>query len=140
MDGVIECVEAVQRNEILLITSVLTRTEVYEADLTNEVREMYSNLLKRRNVQLIDNDLRVSDLARQIREYYRELSRRDGQPGLTTPDAVHLATAIHYKADAFYTFDEGSKGSRSMLSLNGSVAGHSLKICKPEVSQYRLLI
>jgi hypothetical protein len=32
----------------------------------------------------------VSDLARQIREFYADLSRRDGKPGLTTPDAVHL--------------------------------------------------
>jgi predicted nucleic acid-binding protein len=132
MDGIVECVEAVERNEIRLITSVQTRTEVFEANLSDQVKTMYADLLKRRNVQLIDNDLRVSDLARQIREYYAELSHRDGQPGITTPDAVHLATAIHYKADAFYTFDKGDRKARSLLSLDGNVAGHPLKIWKGE--------
>jgi len=132
MDGVYECVEGVERNTVRLITSVLTRTEVLEADLDDHTRNLYSQLLKRRNVQLVDNDLRVSNLAREIREYYRE------KPSLKTDDAIHLATAIHYRADAFYTFDEGKHGGRSLLSLNGNVAGYPLKVCKPEVTQYRL--
>jgi len=140
MDGVLEYVYLVEAKKVKLITSTLTRTEVFEANLTSEVREKYSKLLSRRNVQLIDADLRVTELARDLREYYQSQSNIDGLPGLTTADAIHLATAIHYKVDEFHTFDNGKKGGRSLLSLNGNVAGHHLTICKPPVSQYRLPI
>jgi predicted nucleic acid-binding protein len=139
MAGVYECVQHVEARRARLITSVMTRTEVFEAELSVETRERYAQLLKRRNVQMLDQDLRVSNLAREVREYYRQRGLEDGLPGLTAADAVHLATAIHYKADAFYTFDDGKKGGRSLLSLNGNVAGHPLLICKPEFTQYRLI-
>lgn len=140
MDGVLECVYHVKSKKVKLITSTLTRTEVFEANLTNEVREMYSKLLSRRNVQLIDADLRVTELARKLREYYKDQSKIDGLPTLTTADAIHLATAVHFKVDEFHTFDDGKKGGRSLLSLNGNVAGYQLTILKPPVSQYRLPI
>jgi predicted nucleic acid-binding protein len=138
MDGVAESVEAVESGSVLLVTSVLTRTEVFEADLPAEVRDLYSALLKRRNVQLADVDLRITTLSRKLREFYRRQSAQDGKAGLTTPDAIHLATAIHLKVDEFYTFDDGKKGGRSLLSLDGNVAGHPLAIMKPPVTQYRL--
>jgi hypothetical protein len=65
---------------------------------------------------------------------------------LLTPDAIHLATAIHYNADEFHTFD-GSKPrtprdkryTRSgLLLLDGNVAGHGLTVCKPTADQYEL--
>jgi len=138
MDGVYECVEDVEKGKIRLITSVMTRTEVLEANLTDEVRNKYVNLLKRRNVQSIDQDLRVADLSRKIREYYNEQKKIDGLPGISSPDAIHLATAVHYRATAFYTFDDGKKGSRGLLSLDGNVAGFPLAVCKPRIRQYRL--
>ena len=138
MDGVYECVDETKKGRIRLITSVLTRTEVFEANLTPDVKQKYDAFLKRRNVQLLDNDLRIADLARNIREYYEAQSRIDGLPPVRTPDAIHLATAIHYKADAFWTFDAGGYGGRSLLSLNGNVAGNQLTICKPVATQYRL--
>ncbi|MFH2101786.1 MAG: PIN domain-containing protein [Chloroflexota bacterium] len=140
MDGVLEYVYLVEAKRIKLITSTLTRTEVFEANLTNDVREKYSKLLSRRNVQLIDADLRVAELARNLREYYQSQSKKDGTSRLTTADAIHLATAIHYRVDEFHTFDDGKKGGLSLLSLNGNVAGYQLTIRKPPVSQYRLPI
>lgn len=139
MSGVYECVQQVEAKRIRLITSVITRTEVFETKLSPEASERYARLLNRRNVLLLDQDLRVSNLARDIREYYQHKKAKDGLPGVSTPDAVHLATAIHYEAEAFYTFDDGKRGGRSLLSLNGNVAGHSLLICKPRFTQYLLL-
>jgi len=135
MDGIYECVREVEIGKTRLITSVITKIEVYEADLSTEVRQKYDALLRRRSVQLLDQDLRISDLGRQIREFYHQQSRIDGLPELTTPDATHLATAIHYKADGFWTFDNGRHGGRSLLSLNGNVAGYPLTICKPRATQ-----
>jgi predicted nucleic acid-binding protein len=138
MDGVFECVAEVEKGRTRLITSVVTRTEVFEADLSLEVKQKYADLLNRRSVQLLDNDLRVSNLAREIREYYDRQSNIDGVSPLTALDAIHLATAIHYKVDAFWTFDDGGYGGRSLLSLNGNVAGYPLVICKPVAKQLRL--
>jgi len=138
MDGVYECVTEVEAGRTRIITSVITRTEVFETDLDQSIRDKYSQLLNRRNCLLLDNDLRVSNLAREIREYYKNQHQFDNLPGLETPDAVHLATAIHYKADAFWTFDDGQLGGRSILSLNGNVAGYPLVISKPVATQFRL--
>jgi len=138
MDGVHECVKDTEVGKIKLITSVITRTEVFETNLSEDVKKSYEKLLNRRNVLLLDQDLRVSNLSREIREYYNRQRDQDGLPGITTPDAIHLATAIHYGAHAFYTFDNGKKSGRSLLSLNGNVAGHPLTICKPPIVQFRL--
>ena len=74
-------------------------------------------------------DIRITKLAHQIRNVY---------PKLSTPDAVHLATGIHYEADQFHTFDDGGKDGMSLLGLNGNVAGYPLVVCKPPMTQYRL--
>jgi hypothetical protein len=60
-------------------------------------------------------------LAQEIRVFYRQRNKK-----LSVPDTTHLATAIHYRVDALYTFDEDD-----LLPLNGNVAGHDLVICKP---------
>jgi predicted nucleic acid-binding protein len=140
MDAIAECVDLVEAGKTRLVTSVISRTEVFEANLSQEVKDRYTRLLNRRNVQLLANDLRISDLARELREYYQLQNTLDGLPGLTSPDAIHLATAIHYRVDALYTFDNGGQGGRSLLSLSGNVAGHNLIICKPELTQFRLPI
>jgi len=140
MDGVYECVNEVESGRTRLITSVTTRMEVYESDLSLEVKDRYDSFLKRRTVHLLDQDLRISELGREIREYYHRQKGIDGLPELTTPDATHLATAIHHGVDAFWTFDDGRHGGRGLLSLNGNVAGHPLTICKPVATQLRLEI
>jgi len=49
---------------------------------------------------------------------------------VTTPDSIHLATAIIWKVECFYTFDgkDKAKKARALLPLNGNVAGRSLAI------------
>jgi hypothetical protein len=61
---------------------------------------------------------------------------------LGSPDCVHLATAIIYQADVFYTLDGGGKRGKAndLLPLNGNVAGYPLTIRKPLASQGSLLI
>jgi PIN domain len=55
-----------------------------------------------------------------------------GKKTLSAPDAIHLATAILYRADEFHTFDsDGSSRSLGLLPLSGDVGGHRLIICKP---------
>lgn len=68
---------------------------------------------------------------------------KNGPTGLTltVPDSLHLATAILYRATEFHTFDENDKPKQNalgLLPLSGDVAGHKLKICKPEAKQFGL--
>lgn len=53
------------------------------------------------------------------------------------PDAIHLASAILYDATEFHTFDGARAGANKagLLTLDGNVAGHRLKICAPKAEQ-----
>ena len=106
----------------------MTRTEVLECRLTDEAKHLFDGALQRRNVQLIAQDIRVADLSHEIRNYYQAKGTK-----LSSPDAIHLATAILYRANEFHTFDNGGIGkSLGLLPLSGNVGGHRLTICKPQ--------
>jgi predicted nucleic acid-binding protein len=134
MDGLLDCVERVEKGEVIICTSSETALEVLEGMMTDEQRERYQRLLRSRRCQPLPYDVRVQSLAKLIREYYSS----KGEKLPSAMDAKHLATAIHYDVGLFYTFDNGGKGGRSLLELDGNVAGFKLKICKPPVGQMRL--
>ena len=73
---------------------------------------------------------RRADRAHEIRDYYKSKGRV-----METPDSIHLASAILYEAEVFYTFDGEGKKKRptraKLLSLSGDVAGHDLTIRRP---------
>jgi predicted nucleic acid-binding protein len=142
MQGVSICLEAIQADEIIMMTSAMMKAEVLPGKIPPDVRSTFERFLCRRNVVLVDVDLRIGELSGELRDFYVKQAKVDGEAPVEAADAVHLATAIHYGADAFYTFDEGGEGarrSRSLLSLNGNVGGHQLVVCKPPVKgQLRL--
>ena len=125
MQGLAEVVSMIDKKEAILITSVVSRTEVLESTLTTKNRGAFDELFKRTNCKLVDLNAPISELAHNIREYYRQQGKK-----LKTPDCQHLGTAIIYKCDELHTFDEGD-----MLPLNGNIAGHNLVICKPKGKQ-----
>jgi hypothetical protein len=72
----------------------------------------------------------IDALTEEVREYYRTRGMKTPK----TPDATHLAYALHYGVDEFHTFDG------YLLGMGNSVAGRNLKICKPLVAQSVLFI
>ena len=120
MDGVREIIQRLKRREAIVITSVLTTTEVLECKMPAGVERQFKDLMKRLGRKSMD--IRVAELAHDLRDHYS----RKGEKALKTPDAIHLATAIHYRADQFHTFDD------KLLALSGNVGGHRLIVCKPE--------
>lgn len=131
MDGVREVIERAKRREAKIITSVLTVTEALECHMPAGVKRLYEGLMKR--VNRISMDIKVAELAHELRNHYSADPKKYGDKTLATPDAIHLATAILYRATEFHTFDDGKKGSKhlGLLSLSEDVAGHRLTICKP---------
>jgi predicted nucleic acid-binding protein len=139
MDGVLESSQEIMRGEALLLASDVLNAEVQQTTLSEEAQRRFYRISDRRNVQFQRIDPRVGALSMEIKKHYRDLNKQDRKGEVTESDATHLATAIHFKADAFYTFDDGQKGrSRSLLSLDGNVAGYNLKVCKPPITQHRI--
>lgn len=135
MHGVEDVANKIHKDHVILITSALTTTEILESTLGDIAKKRFNDLFKRRNCRLCSVDQRVLQKAHNIRDFYQRQKAVDGLPTVTTPDAIHLATAIHYDATEFHTFDQNDKPNRvrALLPLNGNVAGYPLTICKPPI-------
>ena len=125
MAGLHSVAKEVYANKKAIITSVQTQTEILESKIGHEEYARFEAFLNRSNVQVINVDGRIANLAMKIRDHY---SQQDVK--IETPDATHLATAILYKAPTFHTFDEDD-----LIPISGNVAGHNLKIEKPSGKQ-----
>ena len=133
--------DEVFKNTLTLMTSVITKAEIcYIHQLNPGQMDKLNKIFGRRNVQQIDVTERVATKAGELRQHYRKTAK---SPALGFADAIHLATAILYKAEAFHTFD-GMRGPvttktkdefLTLLPLNGDVAGYPLKIELPQSDQ-----
>jgi predicted nucleic acid-binding protein len=141
MDGVRECLDRMQKGEIQAVVSSLIRTEIdiqrYEAGKQAE----FWRMLAGRNPLEVSIDMRICDVAGQLRWFYVRKDKEDGCGTLETPDALHLATAIHNEVSEFYVFDHGvEKKGRSLLNLSGEIMGYSLVVRKPPCTTPRLVL
>ena len=131
LDGVREVIERSKRRDVRIMTSVITIAEVLASKLPAGMDTLFQGMMKRVSKQGVDSKIAV--LAHDLRNYYSLRAAEFDGKTLSTPDALHLATAILYRADQFHTFDEkGSRKSLGLLPLSGNVGGHALTICKPE--------
>jgi hypothetical protein len=127
--GMEDVAREVNANKAILFTSTMTNTEIFQGTLTKTQKARLADLLQRTNVQQIAPDARVTDRASAIREFYNVRGDK-----IKTPDAIHLATAILYKADELQTMDgldPKSMKKTKLLALNGDVAGYRLSIVNP---------
>jgi len=133
MDGVREVIERSKRRDAKIVTSTLTSIEVLSSKIPAGMKTLFDGLMKR--ISRLGMDTKVASLAHDLRDYYALL----GGKTLSTPDAIHLATAILYRVDEFHTFDEnGKNNSLGLIPLSGNVAGNRLIICKPEAKRPQL--
>jgi len=89
----------VDRGTISAVTSTITLTEVLVHPLRHGdhqlAQEYQALLLGSRHLRVIEVDSTIALLAARLRSRYT----------MRTPDALHLATAIHTGCDAFLTND-----------------------------------
>ena len=140
MAGLAEVVEMVERGHATIMTSVLWRAEVLDMHLTQMQRRQLVATFDDQRISELQIDSRIMDLASQIRNFQKNSKKKDIIKNIKVPDAIHLASAIHYDATEFHTFDgaRSGKNTAGLLTLNGNVAGHRLKICCPHGTQLRI--
>jgi len=122
----------------IMFTSTLTFTEVTYARLDAAQIERFQKSFRPESHIPYDVDKAIADKARVFRERFFVNPKK-----LSTPDAIHLATAVIGGADEFHTFDDGQKDKKTigLLELSGDSRVDGLVICKPNVpqsSQYAL--
>ena len=133
-------IELFDKKLLHIATSVLSVTEALECSVGKLGRDKFLQLRESPNFHLYPVNSHIADLAHDIRNYY--IGVNDDFNTFTTPDAIHLATAIFCDANKMYTFDgvcntppgvaKRKTKDRKILSVNGSVAGvHSLTIERP---------
>ena len=144
MEGLGKIAQLVERAEVILITSTLTRAEILQSKTGTDAMKKYDLLLRRSNVVPHNVDLPIAKLTSELMDFYL-----DSDFELLTPDAIHLATALHYNAKEFQTFDGANPDKKprrakykrcGLLALNGSVAGRTLAVIRPSAEQYELAL
>jgi predicted nucleic acid-binding protein len=142
MEGLGKIATLVERAEVILITSTITRAEILQSKTPSEAMKKYDTLMRRSNVVPQNVDLPIAKLTSELMDFYINSDFE-----LLTPDAIHLATALHYNAEEFHTFDGVDPNQKprnkrytkcGLLSLNGNVAGRPLKVVRPSAEQYEL--
>ena len=100
--------ESIQQNKLSGLTSPVTLTEIMTLPKRlgrEDIAYSYKSFLVNfPNLTIPPIDISIADRAASIR----------GAFGFSTPDAIQMATATHYEADAFVTFDK-EIGRASML-------------------------
>jgi predicted nucleic acid-binding protein len=136
MDGVRDFVERLKKRSVTIITSTITMTEVTSTKVGAGFMTLFDDVLKRKNLIRVGVDIRIAKLAQELRDYYSTLAGEFNNKTLSVPDAIHLATAILYKADVFHTFDETNRsGTLGLIPLSGNAGGYPLVITKPVAIQ-----
>lgn len=140
MSGLAEVLDMVDRGQAVLMTSVLWRSEILDLDLTPSQKKKLDAAFDGMSVLELQIDSRIMDLAGEIRAFQKRSKKKDAIKFVSVPDAIHLASAIHYEATEFHTFDGKRQGKNSggLLTMNGNVAGHRLKVCSPRAVQLRI--
>jgi predicted nucleic acid-binding protein len=130
--------EIIRENSVrenTIITSTVTLIEVLSTKLTGDQEKTFRDCFKNPKHVLYDVDPAVAFRARELREYY--VTHKIKNRSLSTPDAIHLATALIHGASSFHTFDNGKskdddgKKGIPLLDLGNKIAGHPLEIIKP---------
>lgn len=101
-------IEGIESRQYRLVVSTLIYVEVLECTMPDGVIANFENFMKNvEEVEVATVDTHIAKKAQTI----RNLCRKNGKK-ISTPDAVHLATAIVSGATSLHTFDG------VLLSLN----------------------
>jgi len=116
--------DAAEKEDINLYTSALTLVEVIYPDSfpnAQAAEREVEQFFRRKYIRVVDLQWEVARIAREMQRLFPNR--------LGARDAIHLATAIHVKAEALHTYDR-----RNLQACNGKIPGRTLRICPPDYS------
>lgn len=126
-------------NQLDILTSSLTVAEVLAAK-SPDTFDYLSRARGKRNFLYVNCDHVIARIASDLRQRYKTDSKNFHgdwiMKTISTPDAIHLASAIVHQFDEFITVDDRSDyQTRGLLGL-GSVEykGHVVKIREPYIA------
>ncbi len=110
-DALLSQAGAFDRNQIVLSVSTVGITEVLSMDLRDDARERFESMIRRSNFQTIALSDGIAQQAARLRRHcYGKEKNGAGEPYiLTTPDAIHVVSAMLIKADVLVTLDSVNK-------------------------------
>jgi predicted nucleic acid-binding protein len=109
-NGAIYSKDQIEKKECFLVVSENIRLEVHETIIPQNAKKIFEDVLKRSNVQTVAVGRRITALANELQDECAKIGRV-----LKGMDATHLATAVIYEVDEFYTNDD------KLLKLNGKI-------------------
>lgn len=125
-------------NKIVLMTSVYTKIETAYTDEEQKTGRLIEEVLEKMDAVFDDNNItKLIDVSPTIATKSREIVRNtrfSNSAKLIKPkDAIHVATAITYGAEKFYTYDQ------TLLNWSETDAVENLKICLPDIESVPVL-
>lgn len=127
-----EQVRKLDDGEIIVVTSVLTLTEVLECTIPPENRLRLETLKQMPDrLAIVQVSMPIAEAAHDIRSGLKA-SPKGGTKTVSTADAIHVATAIDHKCEVLYTFDQNDRvRSLGLIPLSGIPEVKNLRIEKP---------
>ncbi len=118
----ISTIEAAKNDEIIIVTSAITLTEVIKIKGKNTLSSEHEKIIK----DFFENKfINIVNVDRRIGEYARDLIWK--YPHLSPKDSIHLATALKNNISTLNSFDD------HFLKLNNKI--DNIKISKPNLSR-----
>jgi predicted nucleic acid-binding protein len=132
-----------ERGGVAVVTSAITITEVLGHKLNAKAEKDFTKTIQSGIHQVEDVTPPIAFRARQYRDFYKSHPVKwpngaDTRSDLTTPDAIHLATATILGCDQFWTFDGSSRAIKptiGLLWLGNKVGADGLIIAQPAQTQ-----
>lgn len=116
VDEILPLVEKIESGKAGILVSTLIRLEVLPNKMPHGADQKFGDFLHKKNqIEEVAVDGTVIEAAKEIRV----------NTNMSTPDAIHIATAIIYKVRTFYTYD------KKLLKWNGDPEIKGLVICNP---------
>lgn len=138
MDALAQIVQENSQRKNIIVTSAITFIEVLPAKIGADREALFRKSFRTGDHIAYDVDAAIAMTARDLRE---KLLHHESGKNLSTPDAIHLATASIYKADVVFSFDTGEKDTKhlGLLQLSKDPRISGMEICKPFLAQPPLI-
>ena len=123
-----ERVNEFNEGNLVIIASTLLLVEVRQSKLDSKNMEIFDQMLGRSNLELVDVNPIIAKRAATLRN---EL-RNEQDKYMSTPDAIHVATAIEFGVEMWTTDSMDNSNTAGILSLAEKIKSkYDIVVCRP---------